>query len=394
MRLKRARAGTPDDKQAERGQALIIFVLVITVVFVIGVIVIDVGFYLSHRRHAQTAADLAALAAAAKLDESNAATITKGKEFAMRNGFDDAEPDVEVVVTPGYNGDPEQVEVTISDDTPSLLGGIFGLLGLDVGARAVAALEESPPTPGFPAIWANSSACGPPEPLEISGSDNVVTGETHSNGGAKVNGSNNEFNGGFEYRAACDLDLSGSGNDFDPPADDIPAAESMPIDYDYDDFDCDFEYFTDTNLVDHDELWVNDDPDTNELRELVICSTADLVLSGQDITGTVTLVAGDELKVSGSDFHLTGSEAGFNVLFYSSATHDSAIDISGSGGEWIGYIHAPNPNALIKIQGSDDLSVHGSVIGHSVRISGSNFSITAEDDPNNNPVPPTVKLVE
>src|SRR5688500_755911 len=94
------------------GQVLLIFLMAMTFVFVIGVLVVDVGMIISERRHAQTAADLAALAAAAKLDDSDAETIARGKEFAARNGYNDADPGVEVGVTPGYNDDPDLVEVT------------------------------------------------------------------------------------------------------------------------------------------------------------------------------------------------------------------------------------------------------------------------------------------
>ncbi len=378
-------------RDREGGQTLIAFVMTMTVVFVIGAIVVDVGLWLSQRRHAQSAADLSALAAAAMLDDSDAETIAKGLEFAERNGFDDADGDIDVVVTPNYNGNPDRVEVTISQDSPALFASLFGLVSLDIGARAVATLQQAPPVPGFPAIWANSEDCGPPAPLVISGSENLAIGVVHSNGGILLNGSDNTFEGDFTYHNDCLLDESGSGNTFSPdPAqtDTLP----IPINFAYDDFNCDFEFFVDTDLAAHPELWVGDDPSSGMLRELVICSTQDLQLSGDGISGTVTLVAGDELKISGSNFDLTALQ-GF-VLFYSSAGHDAAIDVSASGGSFVGFIHAPTPGALIKIQGSANLSIHGSVIGDQVQLSVSDFSINASGEPPVPPQPPTIWLVE
>jgi uncharacterized membrane protein len=51
----------------ERGQVLMMTVLVLSVMFVIGVIVVDFGLWFSERRGAQKDADLSALAAAQPL---------------------------------------------------------------------------------------------------------------------------------------------------------------------------------------------------------------------------------------------------------------------------------------------------------------------------------------
>lgn len=375
-------------ERGEVGQALIMFILAITVVFLIGAVAVDLGLYLSQRRHAQAAADFAALAAATKLDDSHTETVVRGLEFAERNGFDDAAGDVDVVVTPAYNGDPSLVEVTISHDAPELFSGFFGLLGIDVGARAVALAEESPPLPSLPALFAISDECGAPPPLEMPGSNNTVVGGVHSNGDLKLNGSDNSFDGDFTYH--CTFDLSGSGTTFDPSPQQT-GVEPPPVFYEYDDFPCTHEFTRDVDLEEEKHLWVNNDPDNGVLRDnQVICSTRDIQLSGQGISGVVTLVARDELKISGSDFNLNGYWNG--VLFYSSASHDSAIDVSGSGGNWTGLIHAPY--GKVKMQGSDNLSVQGSIVADRMVISGSDFTIRASDDGGSQPQPPTIRLVE
>ncbi|HEY8766157.1 MAG TPA: pilus assembly protein TadG-related protein, partial [Dehalococcoidia bacterium] len=51
----------------EHGQSLLLLVLAITVMFVIGAIVVDVGLWLSERRGSQTQADFSALAGAYEL---------------------------------------------------------------------------------------------------------------------------------------------------------------------------------------------------------------------------------------------------------------------------------------------------------------------------------------
>jgi hypothetical protein len=121
--------------RAERGQALILWVLAATVILVIGAVVVDVGLWLTERRRAQLAADFAALAAATELHEPGGDPVGKGLEFAERNGFNDADPGVAVQVNANYA--PDMVEVIIEQDAPMLFSSIFGAGVFEIGARAV-----------------------------------------------------------------------------------------------------------------------------------------------------------------------------------------------------------------------------------------------------------------
>lgn len=84
----------------ERGQALMLSVLVISMAFVLGVIVVDFGLWFSERRGAQKDADLSAVAAAqpllalTSLSDPGAAALQqeandRGWEYAQRNGVTD-----------------------------------------------------------------------------------------------------------------------------------------------------------------------------------------------------------------------------------------------------------------------------------------------------------------
>src|SRR6059036_1578922 len=90
--------GSPGQTFRQRGQVLILFVMGATVIFVIGAIVVDIGLWVSERRNAQAAADLAALAAATQLDPNNPNAVSdaqaKGLDFAQRNGYDHTDPDI------------------------------------------------------------------------------------------------------------------------------------------------------------------------------------------------------------------------------------------------------------------------------------------------------------
>ncbi len=105
------------------------------------------------------------------------------------------------------------------------------------------------------------------------------------------------------------------------------------------------------------------------------CSEADISLSTSDATGNVTLVAMDEVKLSGSNLDLVGYFE--DVLAFSAASHDSAIDLSGSGGTWHGYFYAPD--GRVKVAGSDNLTLEASIVADRVTVSGSGFSLTSEE---------------
>jgi hypothetical protein len=126
------------------------FIMAATVIFVIGAIVVDIGIWLSERRRAATAADLAALAAVTEMQDPLGDPVEAGRIFAGRNGFNDAsaapdpsvDPDVVVNVTqssPDCSSPAScQAEVTIEKASPVLFVGIFGIKSFDIGARAVA----------------------------------------------------------------------------------------------------------------------------------------------------------------------------------------------------------------------------------------------------------------
>ena len=134
----------------------------------------------------------------------------------------------------------------------------------------------------------------------MNGSEATVTGLVHSNSDAQVSGSLNDFNGPFTH--SCDFTNNGSNNTYNPPAE-SDGNRDAPVEFSYSDFECTFEYTQDTDLTSQPEAWVNFSTKT-ELKPGVYCSTKKLSLSGSNVTGKVTLVAGDKLTVTGQNFNL------------------------------------------------------------------------------------------
>ena len=139
----------PGKLAGERRGAMLVFVAV-SMVLLMGflALTLDVGAGNRQRRLAQTAADAAALAGAAEIfrDITDPGVIKPAAQAeALRNGFNDADPDVQVQVfyEPGpvtgpHAGDGAYVEVVIDKTIPTIFAGIFNFASLGVRTRAVA----------------------------------------------------------------------------------------------------------------------------------------------------------------------------------------------------------------------------------------------------------------
>ena len=148
-------------RSCERGQALILFVGIFSVVLVIAAIVVDFGLWFAERRSAQRGADLAAAAGALDLPADNGSdealsAFTNACAWAEANGY---ETGVEVVVF-SRGDDPDltpcgapvtscsavcdTVRVTVSNSAPRLFTALpfFEIDPFDVGAVAAAGLTS------------------------------------------------------------------------------------------------------------------------------------------------------------------------------------------------------------------------------------------------------------
>ncbi|MBM3926808.1 MAG: hypothetical protein FJ320_12725 [SAR202 cluster bacterium] len=110
-----------------------------------------------------------------------------------------------------------------------------------------------------------------------------------------------------------------------------------------------------------------------KLKPGVYCNAGGKITLGTgNVEGMITLV-GAEVSLSGSDYNLTPYWNG--VLAFATSGSPSAIDASGSNGSWTGIMYAPI--GKVKIAGSSGLSIASSIIGDTVVLSGSNFSLQA-----------------
>jgi uncharacterized membrane protein len=164
----------------ERGQVLILSVLFMTAIFMLGVFVVDLGLWVSERRVAQTAADMAAMAGAVSLSQGNTSeAVDKAKEWATKNGYTQGTDNATVIVNYPYDSDNTKIEVEVSKPATLLFGSILSLAGIDVGARAVSAALAGA---HFYAIFSDNSNCNQNGGIQWGANDVTVTDDVHANG--------------------------------------------------------------------------------------------------------------------------------------------------------------------------------------------------------------------
>jgi Flp pilus assembly protein TadG len=177
----------------ERGGVLVMFVLFLPVLILFAAFVLDVGHAFQLRRHLQSAADAAALAAAQELPNTSTATSVANDYSASAGGRNENSnlPSVTTEVTfPAPAG--AKVRVTESAKSRVFFGGILELFGesfdgFDVSATAVA--SKSSPTSGTPLAMYVHELCGASSGNKglIAAGDNMrVEGGIHVNGQFKI----------------------------------------------------------------------------------------------------------------------------------------------------------------------------------------------------------------
>ncbi|MEX2391333.1 MAG: pilus assembly protein TadG-related protein [Dehalococcoidia bacterium] len=147
-------------QRSEDGQVLVLLVLVMTVVFIVGFIAVDLGLWVSERRGAQTTADFSALGGVQELlDDSGdtMAAFNAAVDMAVANRTDPAAIDdsptsscsdgnscIDVGIgncrEDGTDTSMPWVEARIRRPGAALFGRIFGLGDADVGAIARACI--------------------------------------------------------------------------------------------------------------------------------------------------------------------------------------------------------------------------------------------------------------
>lgn len=138
-------------RRGERGQVMMMAVLLLPILLGMTGMAIDIGTYADHRRTLQNAADAAAMAGARDLPSSSAATAS-ALAWGANNGI--AAADMTIVVTPQSATNPNpRIHVTIEEGHTFHFMNVLGISNKNVGAKA-AAIKTTPGGAGAVVPWA------------------------------------------------------------------------------------------------------------------------------------------------------------------------------------------------------------------------------------------------
>ena len=164
-----------------RGQVLVLFAVLITVLLAFAGVTVDIGRQVAERRHVQTAADAGALAACRALiaGQSDGAAATAARQVALANlqgspagatatiadppTYEDEDGDGSIEaheLTSGIVIATTTVRVAITSTVATTLARVVGVASLGTGARARCDLQGSPAVPIVARRYENPSGPG------------------------------------------------------------------------------------------------------------------------------------------------------------------------------------------------------------------------------------------
>lgn len=155
--------------------------MALVVVMLIGFtgLALDAGQYYKKQQSAQIVADAAALAGAPALPSSPAVATERARATIQANGMDPAD----FTITTNYQSRPDQIAVSVKQQTPTAFMRVFGVDQLPVVARAAA--RSAPPHAFDFALFSGSET----QTLQLNG-NNTVNGGTHGNADISMVGNN------------------------------------------------------------------------------------------------------------------------------------------------------------------------------------------------------------
>jgi Flp pilus assembly protein TadG len=165
-------------RRAERGAVAVAVAILLPVLIGIAGLVIDVGSWYETQAQLQSAADAGALAGAQHLPNSPGSATAAAQTLAAKN----ISGATVTPVTP-YNGNSNEIQVTVSKPGTVLFASILGISGPTITASAVGESTQAQGKGGF--VYAASSACNA---ISITNSGKLSSTTLWSNGGITVNG--------------------------------------------------------------------------------------------------------------------------------------------------------------------------------------------------------------
>ena len=409
-------------KLSQHGQTLVVIALAAVGLFAFAAIAIDGSMVFSDRRHAQNAADTAALDSA--LSKTRGGTWEQeGLDRATSNGYNDngTSNEVEVYSPPvdgNYVGNSQYVQVKITSHVKTFFARILGFQRITNRVEAVARAVPGTISPMF----SGNAIVGlaPTDCKAIMYQGNA--GTTVQGGGIFVNSdcpSAAFFNNSSAAQLTAPCLQSVGGIQAQPGVLNIPSsciqsgppnvtAYSYPPDnIVFPNIVCPSGGSQSGDALNPGTYSGNFPPNgVTHLNGGTYCVNGDFrVNGGETLTGhnvIIIMVSGDVIFNGGATIELSGpsgpqtEENPYGGLFlYMPMSNSGTITINGnSESGFTGTILAPA--ADITIDGTGDTGLHGQVIGYTVDLSGTSSTTIVYNDQENwdAPVPPQIELAQ
>lgn len=336
----------------EKGSIVLIVALSITVIMGFAALVIDYGAVVIEKTKFQNAVDAVALSAANYLPSTSLAT-TKANNYIELNGYNPA--DISITFLNSNN----TIEVT---GTKIIQYGFARILGFnDVTITQTAYAERESVGEAFNyAMFSGGEEGLDLTGIELTGSNNYINGNVHTNSFFKSTGSSTTITGNIE--AATTITISGSHPNINQRIPNSPII-SMPSFYEPLKLEAEQNgtAYTGTKSFNLSNIDITHP----------IFVDGSINISGSTFSGKGCIIATGSISLSGSN---TYQNLNSSVCFYSI---NGDINISGSSITIDGVLYAPN--GTIKMSGSNK-TINGRIVAKEVDISGSSLTLVSSEN--------------
>jgi hypothetical protein len=394
--LHRIRSRITSLQQSERGSVIVIFAFSLTILLGFTALAVDLGYTQQRNAQAQNSADFAALAGAGLLVSGTAAQAkAEALGYVEKNGFAGADAQVSVPPVSGLrSGVNGCVQVKTTEESPAVFSSLFGVDAFDIAARATAC--STPPLGGRYAVFAGSTTCT--DTLSLSGSNRTVNGGVHSNRDINVTSNGTVINGATTYMTGA----APSGNITYNPSVDNPRRLEEPLPYP-ETFEIEqyapggskallalsqlrYHYAGSANI---DDTWLTLNLAINPLTKTIApglyYTSGDIDLSGAgyNASNATFVTSHGDIHFNGNNYTFSNWDPDGLLLFsnknnLSCTSGKAVIKLNGNTHSWTGIMYAPYGD--VDFAGTNvGASLHGRLVAHQVKLSGSTQTITRND---------------
>jgi hypothetical protein len=227
-------------------------------------------------------------------------------------------------------------------------------------------------TPGGFTLFAHNTNCRDlGRSLYLSDNEFYLMNSVHSNASLRITGDNGLVWYDVTYR--CNLTGNGRNNIFGSGPTQSAAILPTPVSFNPAAVSCTVSINGSLNLNNSGPWWVGGNSSSRLLNPGVYCATGNITLTRDDVTGSVTLVAGGRVDINADSVTLRALHPS-GVLAYAGSGSLSAIDVDGRNNSFAGYLFVPDGRADVA---GDDFTLNGAIIAERIRLAGRRVAIVS-----------------